>query len=539
MANKDYIMNEKDFVLPEGWTEVTRPPIEGGAQVPPVAVDRFASGAVSTMTLGLNTDIASSQMGGNVPSFRIQPPQPSAIAAVNAAVQSVITSSNFIQTVAAAVPIPDPDVPVINENVQTGTSYTVVLNDRNTLISMTNNSGGIVTLPGQSTAFGYVTTAFGINSVSAGTNVPLGLIVNITNTLGNALIVVAECDEGIVLPVSDTNGNTYTFIAAVNGVNMYYATNIKGGPNAIRSDANPTTFGEINLAIHEFSGVLPGGLDSFGTGIGSASITVHFPNTVAVGLFRNDFSTINNQSMMPAVGWTGMPPAASLPWQGLYVGTLDEYLLNPPLGTLVVTGQSPNMGSFGGVGANFKTSSITSAIMPAGWYCYIENTGTGSFTVQSIALIDGLNQTIILAPNTGVLVVSDGVGYWTMRGGATGGITPYLISDFLAGTYTASQDLMAIPVIRPVSFAADFLGSQATLQTAATATTIFTINKIVGGVSTGIGLITFSASGTVGVFTSTGHAVQSLASGNVIQVVAPASPDSTAASLGFTLAGTS
>jgi hypothetical protein len=92
MANKDFITNEKDFEIPEGWSEVTRPPIDGGpgAPVPSVAVDRFASGAISTMTLGLNTDIAASQMGGSVPSFRIQPPQPSAISAVNAAVQSVI-----------------------------------------------------------------------------------------------------------------------------------------------------------------------------------------------------------------------------------------------------------------------------------------------------------------------------------------------------------------------------------------------------------------------------------------------------------------
>ena len=98
MANSDHIMNEKDFSIPEGWSEVTRPPVEGGgAQVPPVAVDRFASGAISSMTLGLNTDVAGSQMGGNVPNFRIQPPQPSAIAAVNASVQSfteVVSSSS-------------------------------------------------------------------------------------------------------------------------------------------------------------------------------------------------------------------------------------------------------------------------------------------------------------------------------------------------------------------------------------------------------------------------------------------------------------
>ena len=54
--------------------------------------------------------------------------------------------------------------------------------------------------------------------------------------------------------------------------------------------------------------------------------------------------------------------------------------------------------------------------MPNGWYCYIENTGTGVFTLQSSANIDGVNQAITLQPNTGVLVVSDGIRYWTERG---------------------------------------------------------------------------------------------------------------------------
>src|SRR5208282_4463908 len=95
MANsKDYIMQESEFTIPDGWEEVPREdrlssgPVGGGAPVPPIPVDRFASGAISSTTLGLQTDIADSKMGGNVPSFRVQPPQPSANATANAGTSS-------------------------------------------------------------------------------------------------------------------------------------------------------------------------------------------------------------------------------------------------------------------------------------------------------------------------------------------------------------------------------------------------------------------------------------------------------------------
>jgi hypothetical protein len=98
--------------------------------------------------------------------------------------------------------------------------------------------------------------------------------------------------------------------------------------------------------------------------------------------------------------------------------------------------------------------------------------------------------------------------------------------------------LLAYPVDRTVNFAASFVGSQATLQVAATASAVFTVNNIVGGVPTAIGTITFAIGGTVGTFASTGSAAQSLAAGNVLQVIAPVTPDATAAGLGFTLSGT-
>lgn len=77
-------MREEDFTIPEGWEEVPRPEAGIGAPNGAAPVDRFAGGAIASTTLGLQTDVAASQMPGSIPVFRIQPPQPSSNAAGNA-----------------------------------------------------------------------------------------------------------------------------------------------------------------------------------------------------------------------------------------------------------------------------------------------------------------------------------------------------------------------------------------------------------------------------------------------------------------------
>lgn len=115
---------------------------------------------------------------------------------------------------------------------------------------------------------------------------------------------------------------------------------------------------------------------------------------------------------------------------------------------------------------------------------------------------------------------------------------PYKFGGFVNGTFSASQVLAYIPVDEAVAFAADFtntLASQAVLLAATTATTVFAIFKN----STQIGTITFTGAGaTVGVVETSSHAAQSMTAGQVFKIVAPASPDATAAGLGFVIRGT-
>ena len=77
-------------------------------------------------------------------------------------------------------------------------------------------------------------------------------------------------------------------------------------------------------------------------------------------------------------------------------------------------------------------------------------------------------------------------------------------------------------------FPTNLAGSFATLATAATAITVYALKKN----GTGFGTITFAASGTVGAFSAT---ATSFASGDILTLVAPASPDATAAGLNVTL----
>lgn len=110
----------------------------------------------------------------------------------------------------------------------------------------------------------------------------------------------------------------------------------------------------------------------------------------------------------------------------------------------------------------------------------------------------------------------------------------YVVAGYLDGVFGISQIVIAYPVDRSVNFAGNFSGSQATLQTAATAAMDFSVQKN----GTQIGTIHFAISGTVATFTTTGGSPQSFVAADVLSIIAPASPDATAAGLGFSLAGT-
>jgi len=96
---------------------------------------------------------------------------------------------------------------------------------------------------------------------------------------------------------------------------------------------------------------------------------------------------------------------------------------------------------------------------------------------------------------------------------------------------TASYSIFKFKAVRPFAFPIALTGSHFYADTAATASTVFTIKK--NGSS--IGTATFAAAGTVATFSFTSKV--SFAVGDVLAITGPATNDTTLADIGWTLVG--
>lgn len=114
------------------------------------------------------------------------------------------------------------------------------------------------------------------------------------------------------------------------------------------------------------------------------------------------------------------------------------------------------------------------------------------------------------------------------------GTNPFDVHAFYPGVPGASAKITRVPFARAVTFPANFAGSYFTASVNATSTTVFDVQKN----GSTIGSISIAAGGTVATFTTTGGTSKSFAAGDVMQILAPASPDATLADAGFALAGT-
>lgn len=109
---------------------------------------------------------------------------------------------------------------------------------------------------------------------------------------------------------------------------------------------------------------------------------------------------------------------------------------------------------------------------------------------------------------------------------------PYDVGVFIPGTPTASQVCLRYTAVRGFRFADNFASSDANVVTNPTATTTFDIKKN----GTTIGTVAFNTSGAP-TFTTSGSGFETFAASDILEIVAPASPDATISDISITLLG--
>jgi hypothetical protein len=177
--------------------------------------------------------------------------------------------------------------------------------------------------------------------------------------------------------------------------------------------------------------------------------------------------------------------------------------------------------------------------------CYIVATGgSGAWSGWdgSVAYYSG--GWLQIEPRVGMMAyVIDEDAYFQFTGGSPGswaelsisgggGAEPYDIGAQIATAPTASLVMLRYKFPRAVTFPASLTNSQGTAGTAATAQTDFDILK--NGVS--FATMRFAAAGTSATFIAASPS--SFIAGDILTVIAPASPDATLAGVSFVLAGT-
>lgn len=183
--------------------------------------------------------------------------------------------------------------------------------------------------------------------------------------------------------------------------------------------------------------------------------------------------------------------------------------------------------------------------------------GPASVTDSNVVLFDGTTGKLIKQSTLTALIdtisstrgsiLYRGAAGWAALGPGTSGqelktngagadpawvTEPYDVGGACSGVPSVSLVIMRFPAPRAIAFAVSLTNSQGVAAIAATAQTDFDILK--NGVS--FGTMRFAAAGTVATFISAGGAT--FAAGDVLTVVAPASPDATLSDIGFTLVGT-
>jgi hypothetical protein len=448
----------KEAGLPDNWHPVDVPAINPAQPLsaPPLPnkMDSYFQGSLSP-TMQHDAVFVGTQYGSpSVPNIALMPVAFSGTPSFNSAVKSAVGQA--VAVAAAAVTPTDTDYIGINK--QAGTSYTIQLSDFDTIVSMSNNSGGTVLLPllGESLA---PVPAFVQGSGTDTTTPPSATITpflgsagfSSANKAGNTILVLLNLvqlggppfpDPIFVVSVSDTQGNVYSQVSPpayvrADSSNMFafVAQNIVGGASniitaTVSSGGTGGSVKQLNMDIVEYAGsplappleshnsqgqvLVSGGTSSVGY-----TLTTLYPNDLII--LTGEFWNVTT----PPAGFVSRGPYGS---SG--IGYFEKTIQTPITATYTSTITGSNTTHTGQLGivisALGSPGSAALPPFPKGWYCYIENTGSGTFNVtpQGNMTIDGVAAPVALGQNQGLILIFDGANWLTERGiGGSGGGT--------------------------------------------------------------------------------------------------------------------
>lgn len=179
-------------------------------------------------------------------------------------------------------------------------------------------------------------------------------------------------------------------------------------------------------------------------------------------------------------------------------------------------------------------------------------TGTGTFTVPlshrafvvsnadasfSINVKGATGAAVNVAANTTVIVFCDGTDCLGVTiPGVTYANLPVEVQNVpiaypFSGKPLASQ-IVCVPIAQSLTMPVDFTGGIGYSDTNASASAVFTLSYLRGGVPTTIGTVTFTSAGSGGTFST--QAAVNLLTGDILKLTAPASQDGTLANVGIT-----
>lgn len=326
------------------------------------------------------------------------------------------------------------------------TSYTVQNSDNSWRDVFTANTNAIaVTLPQANTiaTSPFIGTRYNTSPGSCTTCATSSF----AQSAGHALIMLITSNTGVnINSVTDSAGDTFQLAAppaiqSGNNVYLYYAMNIAAaGANIVTVVFSGAT--TPNMIVNEYS-VLTydhGGSTTVSSGQAVVTIPVSFTNEVAIGVY----ASLTSNACSNAGGFVS---------RGSFGGNgIDfcERLLSSVASSTFALNAAGSTASL----AQADWAITSSPVFTTGWYVILENGSSGGAGVVTVtpttSTING-QTTLVIPPNEGCAVMSDGANYdahcYTMPNRITNGVMGQIVEIAGVNTSNTSSDVSTTTLI--------------------------------------------------------------------------------------------